>query len=422
MQRNSTPATLAQGSAITWLPRAFAFAFLALLLGACTDRAGGPTGASPHDAELVQASAPKFWENSATVSWNEVARGLVIQNSSNAFFAMRGFAILGLAQYNALIAAEQGKDGKIHPSPRAAVIGASAVALAYLYPSNAAALETLVDEQLAAPAWPGETHTDAAAGEALGRAAAEQVVERAKTDNFFATWTGTVPTGPCLWFSTATPPAPPLGALFGQARPYFLVSGDQFRPQPPPACGSPEYLESLAEVRNISDTRTPEQDAIAKFWALPAGTYQPPGYWNDVAGELAVRYRLNERDAAHLFALMNMVGFDALIASHDGKFAYWHIRPSQADPGIQLAVGLPNFPSYPANHATLSAAMARILGATFPAERARLDGLAEEAALSRVYGGIHFRFDTDAGLVLGRRVAAWALAHDVVGHEPFVLN
>ena len=141
-----------------------------------------------------------------------------------------------------------------------------------------------------------------------------------------------------------------------------------------------------------------------------------------MAGELAVRYRLNERDAAHLFALMNMVGFDALIASHDGKFAYWHIRPSQADPGIQLAVGLPNFPSYPANHATLSAAMARILGATFPAERARLDGLAEEAALSRVYGGIHFRFDTDAGLVLGRTVAAWALAHDVVGHEPFVLN
>ena len=420
MQRNSTPATLAQGSAISWLPRTFAFAFLALLLGACTDQAG-PTGASP-DAELAQASATRFWENSATVSWNEVARGLVIENSSNAFFAMRGFAILGLAQYNALIAAEQGKDGKIHPSPRAAVIGASAVALAYLYPTNAAALETLVDEQLAAPAWPGETHMDPAAGEALGRAAAEQVVERAETDNFFATWTGTVPTGSCLWFSTATPPAPPLGALFGQARPYFLVSGDQFRPQPPPACGSPEYLESLAEVRNISDTRTPEQDAIAKFWALPAGTYQPPGYWNDVAGELAVRYRLNERDAAHLFALMNMVGFDALIASHDGKFAYWHIRPSQADPGIQLAVGLPNFPSYPANHATLSAAMARILGATFPAERARLDGLAEEAALSRVYGGIHFRFDTDAGLVLGRRVAAWALAHDVVGHGPFVLN
>jgi hypothetical protein len=117
-----------------------------------------------------------------------------------------------------------------------------------------------------------------------------------------------------------------------------------------------------------------------------------------------------------------MVGADALIAGHDAKYAYWLIRPSQADAGIQLAVGLPNFPSFMSNHATLSAGMARIIGDRFPAERARLDELAEQAAMSRLYGGIHYRFDNDAGLEAGRAIAAWALDRDVRDGLPFELR
>src|SRR2546423_21566 len=83
--------------------------------------------------------------------------------------------------------------------------------------------------------------------------------DRAKTDNFFAPWSGTVPTGPGLWFSSANPPAPPIGALFGRARTFFLETGSQFRPPPPPAFGSPEFIAALAEVRQISDTRTRAQ-------------------------------------------------------------------------------------------------------------------------------------------------------------------
>jgi membrane-associated phospholipid phosphatase len=241
-------------------------------------------------------------------------------------------------------------------------------------------------------------------------------------DNFFAPWSGTVPVGPGLWFSTTTPPTPPGGVLFGKAKTYFLLSGDQFRPPPPPAFGSPEFLAALAEVRQISDTRTPEQDAIAKFWAMPVGTYAPSGYWNEQAALLAVQYHLDERRIAHALALMNMVGFDAIVASHDAKFTYWFIRPTQADPGITLAVALPNFPSYSSNHAALSGGMARILAAIFPAEAARLDALADQAAMSRLYAGIHYRFDDDAGLLLGRTIAAFALSLDVNGHESFVLR
>jgi hypothetical protein len=222
-----------------------------------------------------------------------------------------------------------------------------------------------------------------------------------------------VPTGPGKWFSAT----PPVGPMWGKAKPYFLLSGDQFRPPPPPAFGSPEFLAALAEVRQIADTRTAEQERIAKFWAANG-----PGFYNVQASTLAVQYHRTERESAHLLALMNMTAFDCIIVSHDAKFYYWLLRPVMADPLIKLAIPMPNFPSYTSNHAVISAGMMKILGTSFPAERERLDSLAEEAAISRVYAGIHYRFDSEVGLALGRAVAGWALAHDVNGHEPFVLK
>jgi hypothetical protein len=390
---------------------------LAVALVACADSPLPlPTAPREVPSAAQSAGAVRFWEANAAVHWDEVARGLIASNNSNPFQAIRGFAIVGLAQYNAAIAAEKGNVPGTHPSVHAAISAASVVALSYLYPAHATALETQLAQYLAAPTWPGSTRTDATAGEAIGRAIGAEVVARAQTDGFFAPWSGTVPSGAGIWFSNS----PPVGAGFGAAKTFFLLSGNQFRPPPPPAFGSPEFLAALAEVRQISDTRTAAQDANAKYWNFPGGTYTPPGYWNEEATTLAVRYRLNERETAHLLALMNMVSFDAIVASHEAKYFYWLLRPTMADPAITLSFALPNFPSYPSNHATISAGMAAILGATFPAEASRLDALAEEAAFSRVLGGIHYRFDGDAGIALGRAVAAWALTQDVNGHEPFV--
>jgi hypothetical protein len=365
-----------------------------------------------HSASPSLDGAVKFWESGGSVYWNSVARGLVVKYSSSPFFAIRGYALVSHAQYEAISAAGDA-NGQVHPSAAAAAARASAIVLAYLYPSEASALDSIVASQLSSPGWPGDQNTDIAAGDALGRTVGAQIVADARTDRFFAPWTGTVPTGPGIWFSTATPPAPPAGAMFGLARTYFLSSGDQFRPPPPPAFGSPEYLAALAEVRQVSDTRTPEQLANALFWALPNGTVTPPGYWNMEASNLIVKYHLNESNAAHALALMNMTGYDAIVACHDAKFAYWLIRPTQADPLITLAVGLPNFPSYPSDHACVSGAQTTILAALFPAEKARLDSLAEEAARSRLEGGLHYRFDNETGLVLGRKVAALALSMDI---------
>lgn len=400
---------------------------LAVVLAACTDSEyttqpspdHGPVTRGPlDDPPFAKQKQEKFWENNAAVYWDEVARVVVARNNSNALVGIRAYAIVTVAQYNAAVAAEKGKIRNVRPSIRAAIGSASVVTLSYLYPGETTTLETLLDAYLAEKARPGSGNGDPVKGEAIGREVGKVVVERAKTDRFFDPLTGPIPTGPGYWYSST----PPAGPRIGQAKTYFLQSGDQFRPVPHPAFGSPEFQAAVAEVRKFSDTRTPGQEESAKFWNLPAGTHTPAGYWNAEATRLAVKYRASERETAHVLALMNMVSHDALVAAHEAKYFYWLLRPSHADAAITLPIGLPNFPSYPSNHAAISAGMARVLGAAFPAEKAKLDQAADRAALSRVYGGIHYRFDGEAGLELGRKVAAWALAHDPQGNEPFALK
>lgn len=382
-----------------------------VLLAGCQEPA--TTGSSGPLAPL----AVKQWEGGATLAWNEVARNLVVRYGTGAAPAIRVYALLSVAQYNAIVAAENAGVDPVHPSSSAAAAGASAAVLTYLYPAERDSLEARVDEQAAAPAWPGSGTTDFAAGEQIGRSVAAGLIARAQADGFFAPFTGTVPVCPGCWRVEPTPPA---FATLGQAKTFFLASGDQFRPAPPPAFGSDEFQAGLAEVRHISDTRTAVQDSIAKFWSLQGGTVSPLGQWNVIASDLIVRYRLSERRAAQVLALMNAAGFDAVVASHEAKYTYWLLRPTQADPAITKAIGLPSFPSYPSNHAAISAAAATVLGAEFPAERSALDAAAEEAGVSRIYGGIHYRFDVDAGLALGRSVGRYVLERAPAGHGPVV--
>ena len=392
-------------------------------VAACADSSTA-TMPQPVSPVGIAADAAKFWEVGATVQWNALLRDLIAgkpaSSKPNQQATIRAFTYLSLAQYDAVIAAEDGKDGGIHPSARGAVAGASAAVLEYLFPADAAALEAAVQAQRTGPRYPGETRTDFTAGETIGRAVGAAVVAAAQTDGFTAPWTGTVPTGPGFWFSSAQPPAPPLLPMLGQMRTFFMTSGSQFRPGPPPAFGSPEYLAALAEIRNFSDTRTPEQLAIARYWAGTTGSLVG-GFWNAEIADLVVSHHLDERRAAHAFALVNMAVMDANIACHDAKYTYWLIRPSQADPAITTPIGLPNHPSYPSNHGCDSGAAAYVLGDLFPDQASRLSAMAAEAAESRLYAGIHYRFDAEAGLRIGRQVADLALASDVRGHEAFAL-
>jgi membrane-associated phospholipid phosphatase len=121
------------------------------------------------------------------------------------------------------------------------------------------------------------------------------------------------------------------------------------------------------------------------------------------------KYHRSEVEAARILAYANTAAFDAIIACFDTKFTYWFIRPTQADPGITTAVGLPNHPSYPSAHSCESGAFEGILVDAFPAEREEIEALVQQANMSRIIGGLHYSFDGQAGLAIGRETAHLAL-------------
>jgi membrane-associated phospholipid phosphatase len=103
-----------------------------------------------------------------------------------------------------------------------------------------------------------------------------------------------------------------------------------------------------------------------------------------------------------------------LIASQDGKFAYWYIRPHQLETSIVPLFPVPNFPSYPSNHSTFSATRSEILAYLFPLHADEIRAVGKEGGDSRIWAGIHYQIDNESGVRLGRSVAqkfiAWASA------------
>ena len=390
------------GKRFTTLPIAL---FASLALSACAD---APTHPKVPPADLTATfDAVKFWDATATTTWNARAMTLIGQRPpANAQAAVsRILTYLSLAQYRAVLTAETAKNGSTHPSVPAAVGAASAAVLDTFFPLDASAIDAQLAADLASPGWPGAAQEDATSGLAVGRAVASAVLALAATDNYLVVSPGVPPVGPGFWVSSG---APIVRSLY-RARPFFLTSQNQLLPPPPPAFGSQEFLTALAEVRAISDTRTPEQVALAQFWNLGVAPFTA-GAENLIADGLIRDHHRTEREAARILAYANAAAFDAQIACFDAKFTYWFIRPVQADPLITLAIGLPNHPSYPSAHACITAAIMNVLIDAFPSERDSLQGIIQQSGLSRIYGGLHYRFDVEAGAHLGARAAALALA------------
>jgi membrane-associated phospholipid phosphatase len=236
------------------------------------------------------------------------------------------------------------------------------------------------------------------------------MIEDLQNDGFSEPFTGTIPVGPGYWIPA--PGVPPGGANLGGVTPYLVNSTSQFRSAPPPAFGSPAFDADLDEVLTIAQNRTPQQVAIALFWASAGGFGTPFGYAAAVAADYIEEAGLNERAATHVFALMHAAQFDAQLTCFETKYHYFVIRPSQAEPLITLVFPNPNYPSYPSGHACLMSSGARVLEHFFPAHTAELNSLVTEAGLSRIYAGIHYRFDITGAWILGRAVADWAIGHE----------
>jgi len=285
--------------------------------------------------------------------------------------------------------------------------------------------------------WAGVNYlSDVRRARRLGRRVAELFISYGETDGH--TNTGFAyprPEGEQYW--EATPPGfedPPIGGPVGTWKPWVLSSQSQARIESgilgPFAYGSNVFMAELDEVFDIQASLTDAQKQIAVFWDDGLGTSTPAGHWNEIAMDLVRQDGTGTRQTARLFSYLNAAELDAAISYFEAKYFWWSIRPVtvarrlcdnatrlcsnaelDADPSLATYpdwlsyIATPPFPSYPSGHSTFSGAAGAVLAHFFPTQESFVNGLANEAALSRLYGGIHFRSDNDDGLVLGRYIS-----------------
>jgi hypothetical protein len=419
----------------------------------------------------TQRTAIAYWSGGGVLRWNEIARELVarynlppapradgtypVPDAENPFgdpnfpfanppYAARAYSYVSAAQYDALKAAWYWKyqynrrapakvdntvralvpvsDLPAYPSEDAVLSGVTAEMLKALFPAALEEITLKAAEQRNAALWSGKaTPSDIAAGLSLGKAVAAVFVARSASDGLrnavgtTAQWQALAAKasarGEVAWVSQEQPARPPMLPFFGQVAGWMMTPSDIVaeRPAPPPSVSSQQMKDEVAEVKRTVGQLTREQLAIALKWSDGAGTYAPPGHWNDIAAEQIRDAKMSEVRAARTFALLNVAMHDAAVGCWEAKFYYYNPRPEQLDPSIKTPIGLPNFPSYISGHSTFSAAATEILAYLFPSGAANFAAMRDEAGISRLYGGIHYRSDIEAGKAHGMRVARYTL-------------
>jgi membrane-associated phospholipid phosphatase len=380
----------------------------------------------------------RAWNGQAAIQrWMDVNFDLVAARAKDPPAASRAYGLLSVAMYDAVVATWHEKyryrrsapravgalfapgPDPSYPSEHAAIAGAASRVLAYLYPERPAArLDAMADEAARSRVVAGVSYpSDARAGLALGRGVADAVIAYAKRDGSDRRWDGTRPHGDGAWEPPPGSLARPVSPMAGSWRTWVMQSGRQFRAPPFPPYGSAAYRAEARAVLDAKTNLTPDQRRIARFWAGGQGTALPPGIWNQVVLAYMRRSPLSIPRMARVLALLNVAQADAGVASWDTKFAYWVTRPVNAIRGLGLDrhwkpyLDTPFFPAYVSGHATYSGAAGEVLAHLFPEDAPLWHAKAKEAAISRVYGGIHYPLDGTVGLRMGVDIGRLVVAH-----------
>jgi membrane-associated phospholipid phosphatase len=373
--------------------------------------------------------------------WNNAALDAIRADRTAPPVASRSLAIAHVAIYDAVNGIARTHD--VYLVPSAVPAGASRIAavsaaahqtLVSLFPSHTSTFDSLHAAILAGiPDGPQKT-----SGIVWGEFVASQILVARANDGSTAVVQPPGGSGPGVWIPT--PPAflPYLLPQWGFVVPFAMSSSSQFRPPGPPALDSQQYAADYEEVKQlgaaVGSTRTADQTEIALFWADGAGTETPPGHWNSIAQILGATRGTTMEENARLFALINIAMADAAICSWDAKYTYYFWRPvtaiTFAEPQLNWSslIVTPPFPDYTSGHSTFSAAAATVLPLFFGTEDlpfttgsdflpgvfrsfSTCQDAAEEAALSRIYGGIHFRSASQDGLQAGSSIGEWTATH-----------
>jgi hypothetical protein len=386
------------------------------------------------------------------LQWNEVAveATRVARLSPNA--QTRALAMVHGAVFDAVNGIEGGfapylvqRHAPRWASEEAAAAVAAHNVLVNLLPAQQASLDAALASSLAAV--PDGRSEDA--GVAYGKLVADRMLAERADDGSTDVVTYVPGTGPDDWQPTPPAFAPAAIPQWATVEPFGINSPDQFRADPPPTLDSPAFTQAFNQMKEIgaanSTTRTAEQSDIARFWAGPSGTVQPPGHWNGIARGVAEAQGNSLAENARMMALLNIGMADALITAWDTKYAYSFVRPvtairnadndgnpdTTADPAWSPLLGTPPHPSYMAAHSAVSATAATILADFFGNDAIPFTSSAEvaaggqvitrsfngfwqaaqEAGASRIYGGIHWSFDNQAGLEAGHGVGEFVSDH-----------
>lgn len=323
-------------------------------------------------------------------------------------------------------------------SREAAAAAAAHDVLLSIYPDLKPDLDATLTNALA-PIADGESRT---AGIALGKEAAVQIIQLRAKDGSNAVETYRPLTTPGAYVPTVVP----LFSTTGATTPWVMASGSQFRPGPPPALDSEVWTRDVNEIREVggrgSPTRTPEQTTIGRFWFLVgARTYNP------IVRQAAMAKGMDLVDCARLFALTSIAGNDAIVAVFDAKYHYNFWRPITAirnadltsnaatprDPSWLPLGDTPMHPEYPCAHCITSAAISTVLqtivgdfgefSLTSPTAPGvtrkwlRLQDYSDEVANARIWAGFHYRFSTEVGKDMGRKIGALVAATQLRGVE-----
>ncbi len=379
----------------------------------------------------------------AVIDSNDVAIAQIRAAGTSPPIASRDLAMAEAAVHDA-VAATRGEAGYLVTMPKdrgaSATVAAAEAArtvLAAVLPGGASSFSAMVDEAEATV----PNRRARARGEALGQAVGSAILAQRANDGSASAASVAAPTpgGPGHWVPTPPKYLPGLLPGWGQVQPFAISSASAFQPPPPPAFNSPQFVADLQEVESLgsknSTTRTADQTAIAQFWSDGVDTFTPIGQWNQIAEIAALSKPQALARDARTFALLDLAEADAGIVCWACKWTDDTVRPVTeirqaaangtpgvaSDPSWTPLLTTPNFPSYISGHSTFSAAASAVLTSVFgpnfaftdpgdptvgvqPRHFTSFDQAAQEAGISRIYGGIHYPSDNTAGLSVGEAV------------------
>ncbi|MNX89637.1 PAP2 superfamily protein [compost metagenome] len=370
-----------------------------------------------------------YWnEHAAPIPWSELTDQTLIDSKWVPPRAARALAVVHAAMFDATVAAWNAKahykralprqvesslsplagDDAIpsYPSEHAAVAGAAAATLAYLFPEQAADFKTKAQAAAETRVRAGANYrSDVTAGLALGEAVARRIIARADVDGYAGSpATASIAATATTWGNPAamTPTA-------GTWKTWLLESGSQFRLPMPDALDTPVMQDELAEVGR-------EVDSLSRYpWKLSQATYWnfdvPAIIWDKTAKRLLKEKHASTPQAARTLAVLGTLEADTFIALWDTKYVVLRKRPAHMDPTLQakMPFATPPHPSYPSGHSGASMAAATYLAGVFPDYAMDLYDDANQAAMSRLYAGIHYPSDNADGLKMGKQIADYAL-------------